>query len=1384
MDPSPAARFTPKMALYVRVRRHGSRFISDDPAEPLETVLELCMKAVNGNVSVVSTAHFDVAHYLHEIVQVGAKTMSTALNLAPDIVLTLTLTIKALGENHLTPYTGPVENTRPQAMARLPDSPENDEAVAALELERLRHDVREREGRINALADSTHRLDAAVQQHARQADNSVPAGEAAALRVDNVSLKERCSSLEHQSSEMERKISAHVTHAAKIKTTYNQLAAWYNNLRNEHMELQKKHPGSASEQTQSSRDLPAVVSMTHEADMKMLEKERDELQALLKSERSEKSNMHSRNAELLGAKARTLAELKEQWDSAQSTLVATKKVLDEQSKQLKDLNETIDNMKFQLAEKDSLVVERASQISKVEKEAKDREAVHLDALEALKKCHQEETERGFADSNAVDEAVAKAVREQQAKHDEDLMTLRRESARKVEEAVDRMQKGTKGAEVALKEAEEKLAAVENEKQSLGAEMSTLLKERDADATGEAEVHKKALEQMRAAKEEMQMQITQMTKQVDKEKQVTEESQKEKGRNEELEAELKKVLAELSSLRKETEDLNSSPRQIAMNRVHSDKVPQLERDILTLKSLLKTETGKRNESEKLLASADDEHDELRAMVSRLRLERNEALDEVNLAKDAANRVAQRQGSGSSDQDSDPASLLEERDKAIRELFRVRKTMNKEIRRLKKENISLAVNGPTEQNDTVEQREIPNANGATLVTLRKERDIAVSELEKIRTKLSIVGSKSDSGRAATGNADEISVRVSQKLDFYAGELDSSARKNAELKNALNSKAEEYTATVERIRFEKDGFQKDAQKMQVGLQNAIESSQGNEKRNAELSNSMKSLDRKVIDIRESQKGALQERDDARQKAAALQAELASLKKSLDAASSSSSSTETLLRDAQRELAESKAKIELLHGEVVELKEAALTKEQERQEEITRLETAVEHTSRDLSSRLARTEQEQSKVHSEKEEKSKENSKLEVLVQKLQSFNASLTAKLAAEKNLKDGSQKLLAETETKAAALFEEVRGLRDGEKSTTEAVTKLAAEKENALVALTEAKSRLESTVSRLTEHRTELNQAKGRIKSVETSREVIQKEASVAGGKSAALADEMAALRAELKQSQSDLQTSSRDLQIEAQKNSGMVDKESQALSSLKERNENLNAQLTDMGSNLESSQDELRVIKDSYSTLESVLEKVQEKAMKMSRVATERKRECAEVKAAHADMRTENERFRAQYEAFGEQSKQVRIELAATLKEVRVLRSEKQAFAQRIKSLEVEMGSVSEQFSSVQEESSEMVEMERANTEKEMKKAGDLRKEVRAARSKAEALEAEVERLRANNQGLLTSSRENGERDAEVLSDLINTRMELAYSREETIRLRNKLQKTAQSGSGSASFEY
>lgn len=1412
--------FSGRMTLYARVKRVGTAFVPEDAAEPLQTELILAATdpADGAQPTPVANAAFDVAAFLHRIVQGGMKNLATEISFTAGITAGVVLSVKAIGENFMTPLDEDI-------VAR-----DNHTAASANldQLERLKEEVREKEQRMDRLAASTEKLDLVVKQTAKMAEHAA---------LDDVgALKERVRSLEQSNAVLEkeradsvRKVEAHVAHAARIRETYSRLAAWYNNLRTEHEELQKKvGVVSGSEGDAVSAPLEHVKS---------LEKERDELQQELDKERRQSKEVSSRNSALLESKAKTLAELGLQWESAQTTLKETENALQHEKDNAEGLREAVDDLKKQLSERDTLLEERAAALTAATERVEQVHARHVGDLEVAKGKaeedakaalereldrlnvdHQTEISRFTTERKlAIDEAVEKQKvslkadyeaeleqcrreleNELAQKHLTEVEGLRKEHEEDLRKRSEFLQQSNAETRETLQALQERVANMQLENENLRrkeTESSQTLTDKETQherALSEASANLQVqLDEVRGAKEEIEKSLADAKERLLAAERDTAEAREISDRTRQVaEEELETARAEIATLRREKDDLQSSPPDAAADQ--SESVTQLEEELSRMKAIAKSEKSKRNDMAGLLAAADSEHDELRSMVTRLRSERDKALQELNREREIVpnprvNIDAAQKGALATSADGEASSLSEERDKAIRELFRVRKNLNKQIKMLKKENVNLnqklADGGGQKQSEDIK----PSPT---------DHDRAIAELNKLREVFPITSPKSLSSQSGSLDeaAGDVSSQVLSTLATLRSEIEQLKTANEQLSNDGREASRKNSDEIQQLIRERDDILKQmgSARKERDASNLVVSAKDEEL--ASLSAHLESSERKEGEISRKYDEANQERQKAVAKSAALAAEITSLRESLQKASTSAPSLEAEIERVQKQYAETAAALSILQVSHQELSKAAQEREEELRNEITRLESKVEQeesSARELSERLHDSEsnisQERSRLESELALRDNEGKEVDAILQNLKSQNGALTAKLVEEQNLRETAQQKISSAAGEIKRLQSQLHNMEVKEQKAADTTKQIQALMEKSDASLVETKQQLEIAESQVTEQRAELEKLQGMVNQAESSRKALEEEAIAAGGKSQAVEQELANLRAELEKAKSDLQEALRNRELDVEKVTAQSQKEKELIQSLREEGESLSRNNSELQSENGNIVQELQEAREVQGKTASMLRKAQQEMELRDKTAQEMSRECEKLRLEISRLSSINEESQSSQAQLAELDLLSKQELASVKEELAELREEKHVNMERVSILEQELSEIHKRVAMVQEESDEAVAAARLKADKDARKVADMRKELRTAKSITDSLQEEVDRLRESNADLQKEAEDLREtadnRDSEVLQDLINTRMELAYSEEETIRLRNKLKKLGQSSQGSGPFD-
>lgn len=1397
-----AGNFGDRMALYARIRPRDGAITSSDPAEPLDTTLVLLTAADVPSTppTVVSELPFDMAAYILKIALSATKSISTTVTMPPSIALTLTISVKEIGEKFLHLYANLLPNlphTPPQlSTSANTSSSDMDEAAAALALERIRQQVRDKQQRLDSLeksADSLH-------QSLREAD--ALSADVSALQQRVRTLEEQYAQCEREKLDAERRVAAHVTHAAKIKSTYNQLAEWYNTLRQEHAELQAKlsHPPSQTDSAAVTEE--SSVASSQETDMLHLQKERDQLRQSLQNERDEKDQINSRNSQLLESKARALAELRGQWDAAKNDYEQTRKRSQQNAKALADLQQTVDSLSEQLKEKETQLQEKLGALSQAETLLREKETQHeaaliaarseasesekssLDAqLEDLKKLHAMQLESAVKQKEqAFDQVLEEKVQAMRTEHESNIaaertkVTEQLESKRKDEldalvaeyehkqkterealsERIRELEQTLETSKTVASNSEQRTTVLESELKSLKEEYDELKATAEARSAADTETHQRQLEDVVLEKQKLSLEIEQLRQASALEvKNLTTQVEQSSRRAANMEAQCDEMRAQLETLEKEYEEARSSPREVYTHPANETEqiAANLNKQIGELEGLLRTETQKRNEVSRLLENADREHDELREMVTRLRKERDEALSDLKRMRDVVpnpevrNPVIQRTLSrGSNDGQK---NAIEERDSAIRELFRVRKGLNKQIRQLKQEKLELTrqlANGPSEDEAT--------ALKTQLAKIELQQKTHVEELEVSKSQVAEARNLLSAERQAAAQEIARTKEMRALLSAKEEELAALKSKAAGLEVSLTANEEESMMKLKQLEKEKVEFQRQLESTRTELSTLETDLRSKTEIISRLESELKTTKMSLAELSSLRDTVSRERDSARHRSSALETELESLKESLSAVSNSTSSTESLLRDAQKEVAERKAESNLLHAEMEDLKKAASEQVLKHQSEIASVQQEIAESQlllkerdkqlhdlqRQIGEQLAHLETERSSRESE----SKAKCALEDLVQRLKSRNTSLTESLATESSARQLAETRLVDTDDTLKALRLQVSELDSKNSERLRAEQKISMEMSSLHDRLKETTTHLAELDRQLSDKRKELDSANHKLQASEGIREKLAQEVADSKAKAEAYQSNMDGLKRALHDANVKLSESE-------EKRHSIEAREASVARELSDLADDLKNENTSLQAKLETAEREVSHLEKMNSSLLSPTDAAELMASRDQAIA-----EChALTRAKEALQHSLNE---AQ-----EESESAKSEIGMV--------------SQQMKSVTQDLDELKGELGFVQEERDTVVAQLRAS-EDEVKRLSEVHKELKSARSLIESQQRELEKLKTEN-AKLTREASSGA-DAEVLTDLINTRLELAYVQEEVVRLRNKLTKMSP---GSRSFE-
>jgi hypothetical protein len=1172
--------FKASIPLYTKARRYSptSAIVaaSSDPADSLDTTLMLCRAH---DESVVAQTTINIGDFL------SAGHQSTSVSMPGGIAVELSIAAKAIGDTKLVGLSvsrGPSEDVPVNASAGASGVPSTVAVDTAAKLERLRSDVVERSNQIDALKAQTAAIDQALRAKASEPAQQVSdVSEVSSLRVRVRALEEERAVLEREKVEAENRIGAHVQHAAKIKTTYNQLAAWYNNLRNEHAELQRRHPESTLD---TARDLGAgSVATTHEEDLVALEKERERLQDLLQKERDEKLEIHSRNASVLEEKSAALAQLQEQLNSSMTELDAAK-VESEKAK-------------AELEESRSLSVDP----------------------NVLAKAHVE-------------------IEDLKQSHEAELTTLRRQLM----------------AEQAKVEEEKRAKTTAHD--NIQTERAALQRAVDAAAMREAADDRK----------------------------------------------LQEALAELATLKVELEAVRSDHQAAALAR---DGVEVVDKSAVSeLKAALEVAQQETKSAQESAEKRDAQAHHLQQVAEELRVE----LDATSAQLERERRDMRRTAVAPSNDGAEIESLKSERDHAIRELFRVRKALNAELKAVKKERDALAETGAPvsaepeavvlskqlrELETEVDRLESVIAEQAKEMATEKERHehdlhAAKGEVEAAQAKLSArvaehkASLQLNSSKLLESATVELKTK-SAKLAEVESEAANHSKKIQELQNELQAKNSTQDGTARELAFLKSSKEIEAKRAADELDNLRKSLEDATRIQTEQETDMANSRRLIETLRADLALAEAARDDTMVQLSAINGELASLKESMDTASKSTSSAEQQRNDAQKLIAETRAEREALASELKHTK-ASLAAE-----------------SRVRSERDGETDLLRSRI-------SQLTASMKLLDDKIAVANRSLNEESIAKEEAINETARVLAtlqDTERDHEARKEECNALQI---KLDHAVQELAIAKREAAEKALDAEN-VEQGVKDVASRDRELETLAAELAEYRTA-------AASAGSQVAEASKEKKFMQAEIDELQSKLATA-----------------------------------------RAASSKDTVHALKAELAT--------------MQRAVAEKNREFENLTNLLKQMTVAHEQSSADYDALFEQHNQLKHDIQSSkTAEVRLNALEESAAKER-QNLEGELKSARSSIRKLTEENQDLAvaveqlrELLKTETD-EKKKSGDVRRELRATRTRLENLESELARAKSENQELLTrmdalNRLQQGSADA-LVDDLIRCKLDLANAWEQ-----------------------
>jgi chromosome segregation ATPase len=1179
------------------------------------------------------------------------------------------------------------------------------------------------------------------------AEAAAASSEAAALQVRVRALEDERVVIERERAEAEHKVQAHVQHAAKIKTTYNQLAAWYNNLRQEHAELQARHPEST---TEASRDLPsATVATTYEADARSFEKERDELQALLDAERAEKRELLSRNSTVLESKAATIVDLEHHRSNNE--------------RKINDLQKQIAAAKSEAQTNRELVTTRArdyDELAAVRAELAQLKASYEDELAELRLAASAEQATALKDASRAS-ANASAQRDTDIaalKEALDAAALREaqdeESARATKDELEalRAELANERQELESVTAAESSAAIEK----LNEQLSDL-KHRLSDAQAEvqtalqaAEKRESQMDDIQKAADELRVELDASVDQLERERE---------------EAAKKIEAAEMSS--------NTQVTNLTTERDHAI------RELFRVRKAMNVD----------IKSLKKERDELVARTAQRSPEAESTAGLTQQCQDAQEDVlrltsalADAECSLVIERENHSAELAKSNDFAARSVLLESAQSDHASRSFELETEltvlrSEAESAQTEAASRFTELEamLANAHAATAAAEAALADETVLALQNAALGASVTDLKNKLESSQTGLAELTSVRW--ELAGVRAELESAQTDASEhIARIKELQSESVSLSCAQGQASRDLALAETQRQQaVSQMNAeverlrlevLESARTIGERDSENAR----LQKTTADAQAACSSAEAARGDMIVETSALSAELSSIKESMEKAARSNSSAETQLAEAQQTLAEVEAERGALASELGNVKAAMLSELSVRSEKedeayalrariaelaasAKALEDKVSTSNRSLGDEImAKAVQEH--------EIARLNASLtvaEAAREKLESESIALRASVAASHEATAASQKYVAEAKLRADALstkLAEAERSKEMEiKSIAAAKAKLAAEMEELRSAATMSSASTAEAVSKATLLHEEIVSLQQ--KSEEASR----------------LKQEVSDLKKELVDATSQRADPSKATKLSA------LEIEVGTLQKKLDDAESMRIELNEAKASAAAAEEAAIAVERSSEAKGLAL---RNELASMRRAAKDKDDEFSNLTELLKDMHMQHAQSTADYEKLFEEHRELKRSLDDThsTQVARLRSAETTADAER-QDMEDELVAAQDELGTLRNERQQLVaavkEMQEAMEleEVERRKSSDARKDLRAARGRADTLDSELIRMKAENQELgaridAMKRLEKGSAD-ELVDELIRCKLDLANAFEQIDHWRRKV---------------
>lgn len=1445
-----------KLQFYARVFRHEHRIIEEPGSDPLLTSIDLLCIDPNKKQSLISSCSFDMAHYIATLVDSSSRQMVDTLHFSSNISVDVNVMIKTIGDNFLQPYS-PLSPTSPIAQSNTADSrrrgirattphaTDADELVAAQELDRLRHQQPQPS---SAMAAGTAANEPATAVPIMPVTATPPvsfeqvpfsrnSSDTSSMQARIRALEEELLSAKHERKEAERKVAAHETHSKKIKETYTQLASWYNTLRQEHMELQKKIPKS---ETETTKDAPSSSAPDR-----------------VNSNATDSSATSATEDEQHESK---LAELREQSRAAQQLLEQKESELQNRKNELNDARQKLHSFQVELSEKDQLVKQKADQLE--------------DAKSQIAEIEQTQQQK----SAQLEEDMKKLSSQQlsaQSQHYEELIdAMRKEHARAIELNQLETDRQLEESKLTSQQWQQRVKDSEDELSTMKGQLKL------SSVDGKEKDFQQLIDTLRTENQNLSQQL----KQREEAEEQARQSEKEKEETltklaEERQLQITALQEDCASLReqvdtlKEENDEAESPRQIDVvveadsNKVKSGEgvesekpTPELEATVSDLRSQLRMEVDKRKELTSLLDKSDREHDELRDMVKRLRNERDNAQQDIKTINDklislkhsVSSNASPSSSSGNKSVNESPENLVEARDKAILEVFKVRKDLNKKIRKLKKDNGELTQKLGDGAGSSSSARSIEASNSVEMTEALNravaERDAAKSELEEVKTdyetrlgdvsqRVSNIEFERDEAISETEQLkiqyDTESLALSDELTNVKSERDE-AREEAlqvrqdlkEVHNNISQGSEREKSSQHRLNQLQDEI--NTHKVQIGtleeslseateqadeqvslfgqekddllkkIENAEQAAENRDqelvKKNAKINELTEKVQSKASRVEESEQNVKllsEERDASRSRCEALKNEVDELKQTLGHAESK----EELLRSTKKECDDHVAEITILKSRMDEIKLSSSETETSLRSDISQLQTELtkaSNSSHRFETRADELERKAAEYHAELEiervKKDKEASERERLQETLEDFrsrNSTLGVKISEELSVRQAAQEEVSSLNMKVSELESFVNDLHEKSNVMEEETKRIQKERDEAAESLASLKEKLSQVESESRETKRELKCVEEKLASSESSREILQQKAIESGGESQKVVEELNVLRAELEKSRNEQLTTASQLDDEKTRAMAQIEKLESTINELRQENERLLTQAESLDGRIQRLAGDVSEKKQRLSVVNSQVESIRQREQELQSELNDKTEQMLSSRRELDRTNENNDSINDKYMALINDHEELKRQLSNRENAISMSYEQQNELENRAHYLNGEVTTLQGRLRAMAAEHEERMATERFNVEREIKNSSKLRKDLQQEKELSEQQRRELQQLGEQVKNLQHGTNGADPDQTEVLAKLINTQYELAYAQEEVMRLRNRLTKmeSKTANASSSSFE-